>query len=76
MPTLWLASLMIFLSRVVIGVEYAVQQTLLMRLLPDNIRGRVVTTDSAAELSLMSLTTIIAGWSLGFITPQALAITS
>jgi MFS family permease len=76
MPTLWLASLMIFISRVIIGVEYAVQQTLLMRLLPDHIRGRVMTTDNAAELTLMSLTTIIAGWSLGFITPQTLAIIS
>jgi MFS family permease len=76
MPTLWLASLMIFFSRVLIGAEFAVQQTLLMRLLPDNIRGRVMTTDNAAELSLMSLTTIIAGWSLGFITPQTLTIIS
>jgi MFS family permease len=76
MPTLWLVSLMIFMSRVVVGVEFAVQETLLMRLLPDNLRGRVMTTDRAAELLLTSVSTIIAGWSLGFITPQALTVIS
>jgi MFS family permease len=77
MPTLWLAALMICLSRVLIGVEFAVQETLLMRLLPDRLRGRVSTTDRAAEIAVMSLTGMLAGWSLtGPLTPSSLAVVS
>jgi MFS family permease len=78
MPTLWLAALMILLSRVLIGVEFAVQDTLLMRLLPDSYRGRVMTTDRAAEISVMSLTGVLAGWLLasGVLTPRGLAVAS
>ncbi len=76
MPTLGLAGLMFFLSRVVIGVEFAVQDTLLLRLLPDNLRGRVSITDRAAEISVMSVSTVIAGWSLHVITPRGLTIIS
>ena len=64
MPSLWLASLMIMLSRVLIGVEFAVQETLLMRLLPRELRGRVFTTDRAAEILVMSLSGMAAGWLL------------
>jgi len=77
MPTLWLAALMIALSRAVIGVEFAVQETLLMRLLPDRLRGRVSTTDRAAEIAVMSLSGVLAGWSLtGWLTPRGLAVVS
>jgi MFS family permease len=76
MPSLWLASVMLFLSRVVLGVEFAIQETLLMRLVPDNLRGRVSTTDRATELLVWSLSTVVAGWSLGVITPQTLTIIS
>ncbi|HEV3468146.1 MAG TPA: MFS transporter [Pyrinomonadaceae bacterium] len=77
MPTLWLATLMIFVSRVVIGVEFAVQDTLLLRLLPDNLRGRVVTTDRAAEIGVVSLSGIAAGWLLtGPLTPRSLTVWS
>jgi len=77
MPTLWLAALVIALSRVLIGVEFAVQETLLMRLLPDRLRGRVSTTDRAAEIAVMSLTGMLAGWSLtGPLTPRGLAVIS
>ncbi len=78
MPTLWLAALMMLLSRVVIGVEYAVQDTLLMRLLPDSYRGRVMTTDRAAEIFVMSLTGMLAGRALGaeVLTPSGLAVAS
>ncbi|HEY0004249.1 MAG TPA: MFS transporter [Pyrinomonadaceae bacterium] len=76
MPTLWLVGLMFFLSRVVIGIEFAIQDTLLMRLLPDNLRGRVITTDRAAEISVMSMTTVFYGWMLHSITPQTLTIIS
>ena len=76
MPTLWLAALMFAFSRIVIGLEFAVQETLLMRLLPDRLRGRVFTTDRAAEIFVMSLATIAAGWSLNFMSPRVLAIVS
>jgi MFS family permease len=76
MPKLWLAGLMIFLSRLVLGMEFAIQDTLLMRLLPDNLRGRVITTDRAAEIAVVSLTTVVYGWSLHAITPQTMTVIS
>lgn len=76
MPTLMLAAMMVFLSRVVIAIEFAMQETLVMRLLPDNLRGRIFTTDRAAEIGVMSLTTAAAGASLTVITPGTLAIIS
>ncbi len=76
MPNLWLACLFFFLGRILLGAEFAVQETLLMRLVPDNLRGRVSTTDRATELLIWSLSTSIAGWSLRSITPQTLTIIS
>jgi MFS family permease len=74
MPNLWSAALMFFLSRFIIALEFALQETLMMRALPDNLRGRVFTTDRAAEISVMSLATFIAGWALHAITPRSLTI--
>jgi predicted MFS family arabinose efflux permease len=76
MPTLWLASLMLFFSRVLLGAEFAVQETLLMRLVPDNLRGRISTTDRAGEMMIWSLSTAVAGWSLYHISSQTLTIVS
>ncbi len=77
MPELWLASLFIFLSRAVIGVEFAVQETLIMRLLPDRLRGRVFTTDRAAEIGVVSLTGLVWGLLLaGPLTPRMLTVLS
>ncbi|MCU1265662.1 MAG: Major facilitator transporter [Acidobacteria bacterium] len=76
MPTLVLASVMLFLSRVMLGVEFAIQETLLMRLVPDKLRGRVSTTDRATELLIWSLSTALAGWSLRAITPRTLTVVS
>jgi MFS family permease len=75
-PGLWLAGLMLMCSRVLLGAEFAVQETLLMRLVPDNLRGRVSTTDRAAEMLIWSFSTAAAGWSLQLITPQTLTIFS
>ena len=47
-----------------------------MRLVPDNLRGRVSTTDRAAEMMIWSLSTAVAGWSLYHITPPVLTIIS
>ena len=74
MPTLWLAGLLLFLSRFIIGMEFAVQETLMMRLIPDNLRGRVITTDRAAEIFVMSISTVFAAWSLHAITPRMLTV--
>lgn len=76
MPSLWMVGVLFFLSRVVIGMEFALQETLLMRLLPDRLRGRVSTTDRAAEIFVMSVSTVLAGWSLHVITPRTLTIIS
>jgi MFS family permease len=76
MPTILLASLCLFVSRVLLGAEFAVQETLLMRLVPDHLRGRVSTTDRAGEMMIWSVSTAIAGWSLYHITPRSLTIVS
>ena len=76
MPSLLLASLCLFASRVLLGAEFAVQETLLMRLVPDKLRGRVSTTDRAGEMMIWSLSTGIAGWSLYHISSQTLTIVS
>jgi MFS family permease len=75
-PGLWLAGLMLAISRVLLGAEFAVQETLLMRLVPDTLRGRVSTTDRAAEMLIWTFSTAFAGWSLSLITPQTLTIFS
>jgi MFS family permease len=76
MPSLWSVGVMFFLSRFVIGMEFALQETLLMRLLPDRLRGRVMTTDRAAEIFILSVSTIVSGWALHAITPRTLALVS
>ncbi|MGE3466819.1 MAG: MFS transporter, partial [Pyrinomonadaceae bacterium] len=43
MPTLLLFSIITFVSRAMVGVEYAVQETMFQRSLPDHIRGRITT---------------------------------
>lgn len=73
-PSLWLACILLFLGRVLLGAEFAVQETLLMRLVPDHLRGRIGTTDRATELLIWSLSTAVAGWSLRGITPRTLTI--
>jgi MFS family permease len=74
MPNLWLACLLLFLGRILLGAEFAVQETLLMRLVPDHLRGRIGTTDRATELLVWSLSTAVAGWSLRAITPRTLTV--
>lgn len=76
MPNLLLACLLLLVSRILLGAEFAVQETLLMRSVPDNLRGRVSTTDRATELMVWSFSTAVAGWSLSFLTPRTLTILS
>jgi MFS family permease len=75
-PNLWSACLFLFLGRIVLGAEFGVQDTLLMKLVPDKLRGRVITTDRASELLIWSISTTVAGWSLRGITPRTLTIIS
>jgi MFS family permease len=74
MPSLWLVAVMVFLSHIILSVEFAVHITLLMTLLPDRLRGRVSITDRAAEILVMSLSMVVAGWSLRYFSPRTLAI--
>jgi MFS family permease len=74
MPSLWLACLLLFVGRILLGAEFAVQETLLMQLVPDKLRGRVSTTDRATEILIWSLSTSLAGWSLRAITPRTLTV--
>jgi MFS family permease len=76
MPVLWLAALVFFISRIVIGVEYAVQETLFQQALPDYIRGRISTLDRGLEITVFSVSIYLAGISLSVITPQMLTIAS
>jgi MFS family permease len=76
MPTLWWACVMLMISRLLLGAEFAVQETLLMRLVPDYLRGRVSTTDRAAELLVWSFSTALAGWSLHWINARMLTVLS
>jgi MFS family permease len=76
MPMLWLACLMFFISRVVIGVEYAVQETLFQHALPDYIRGRISTLDRGLEITVFTVSIYFAGISLNYISPQMLTAAS
>jgi MFS family permease len=76
MPTLLWSCVMVCVSRVLLGAEFAVQETLLMRLVPDHLRGRVSTSDRAAEMMVWAFSTAVAGWSLQWITPRSLTVIS
>ena len=76
MPTLLLMSVWIAASRLVLGAEFGVQETMMMRVIPDDYRGRVFTTDRSLELATMAMTTILAGWLLTYFSPRVMMITS
>jgi MFS family permease len=76
MPSLWLLAVFCFVSRVIVGVEYAVQETMFQRSLPDYIRGRISTLDRGAEITMFSLSSYFASLAIYEITPQTLTIIS
>jgi MFS family permease len=76
MPSLWASCVLLAISRTLLGAEFAVQETLLMRLVPDNLRGRVSTTDRAGEMLIWAFSTAAAGWSLRSISVQTLTLVS
>lgn len=73
---LWYVAVMIFLSRLVIGMEFGLQDTLLMRALPDNLRGRVISSDRAAETLVVGLSLFLTGRLLRWISPQTMMFIS
>jgi MFS family permease len=74
MPTLTGMALLIVASRFLLGMEFGVQETLVMRVLPDEYRGRVFTTDRALELTTMMLSMIAGGWLLRWSGPRGLMV--
>ncbi len=76
MPTLVLFWIVTFFSRVIVGVEYAVQETLFQRSLPDYIRGRISTLDRGAELTIFGLSSYFASEAMYYISPQSLTMIS
>ena len=76
MPTLMLFSVAVFISRTIIGVEYAVQETMFQRSLPDHIRGRISTLDRGAELTVFGIMSYGASELMYYMTPQTLTVIS
>jgi MFS family permease len=76
MPSLLLFAVVAYISRAIVGVEYAVQETLFQRSLPDHIRGRISTLDRGAELTMFGISSLIGGEAMFYISPQTLTIIS
>ena len=76
MPTLLLFSIFTFVSRAIIGVEYAIQETLFQRSLPDYIRGRISTLERGAELTVFGLSSYLTSEAIYYVSPQALTAIS
>jgi len=76
MPSLWLFALFVLVSRAIVGVEYAVHETMFQRSLPDKIRGRISTLDRGAELTVFGFVSYAASGLMFVITPQTLTILS
>ena len=76
MPSLFTFALCIAISRLILGAEFGVQETLMMRMIPDEYRGRVFTTDRALELSTMTVSMLAAGGLLKWVSPRSMVIVS
>lgn len=76
MPSLFGFALCIGISRLILGAEFGVQETLMMRMIPDEYRGRVFTTDRALELSTMTVSMLVAGGLLKWVSPRTMVMVS
>jgi MFS family permease len=76
MPGLWLFMIFTFVSRAIVGVEYAVQETMFQRSLPDYIRGRISTLDRGAEMTVFGLSSYFSSELMYYISPQMLTVVS
>jgi MFS family permease len=75
-PSLFLFAVLTFVSRAIVGVEYAVQETMFQRSLPDYIRGRISTLDRGAELAMFSISSYLSSLAMYQISPQTLTVIS
>ncbi|MCA1624653.1 MAG: MFS transporter [Acidobacteria bacterium] len=75
-PTLWLFMFFCFVSRAIVGVEYAVQETMFQQSLPDYIRGRISTLDRGAEMTIFGLSSYFSSELMYYISPQILTVIS
>ena len=76
MPSLWLFAVFTFVSRTIVGVEYAVQETMFQRSLPDYIRGRISTLDRGAEMTIFGLSSYFSSELMYYLSPQMLTVIS
>ena len=76
MPSLLLTLVWLAASRLILGAEFGVQETLMMRVIPDEYRGRVFTTDRALELTTMTLSMIVAGGLMHWFSPRTMMVLS
>ena len=76
MPSLGWITLCIAISRFIIAMEFGVQETLVMKVVPDEYRGRVFTTDRSLELGMMTISMIVAGWLLKWVSPLTMVVVS
>jgi MFS family permease len=76
MSSLALVALCVAVSRLIIAAEFGVQETLLMRVIPDQYRGRVFTTDRSLEIGMMTISMVVAGWLLNWVSPMTMLIVS
>ena len=76
MPNLWIVAFFCFISRAIIGVEYAVQETMFQRSLPDYIRGRITTLDRGAEMTIFGFSSYFSSGLMYYISPQMLTAIS
>lgn len=71
LPTLWLVAVFVIFSRIVIGAQFVVQETMFQRSIPDYIRGRISTLDRGAEITMFGISSYLAGLALlKFTAPQ------
>ena len=76
MPMLLLFAVLAFISRAIVGVEYAVQETMFQRSLPDRIRGRISTLDRGAEMTMFGLSSYVSSEAMYYISPITLTVIS
>jgi hypothetical protein len=76
MPTLLTMALLVTASRLLLGLEFGVQETMVMRILPDEYRGRVFTTDRSLEFGMMTFSMIAASWLLTWMGPREVMMVS
>src|SRR5687767_2777809 len=76
MPSLFWFAIFSLISRAVVGVEYAIQETLFQRSLPDYIRGRISTLERGAELTVFGISSYLASEAMYYISPQMLTVIS